>query len=124
MDRYLDKLAQTLTVSQGKCETVYVGGGTPTLFDLERLKHFTGMLFELLQPDEDTEISIEANPETLDAEKVAFLREHYTRLSMGVQSFDAGSRSRIGRRCSQEKLLNAVKLVQEAAFPHWNCDLI
>ena len=76
MDRYLDKLAQTLTVSQGKCETVYVGGGTPTLFDLERLKHFTGMLFELLQPDEDTEISIEANPETLDAEKVAFLREH------------------------------------------------
>ena len=43
---------------------------------------------------------------------------------MGIQSFDPESRARIGRRCSQEKLLEAVKLVQEAKFPHWNCDLI
>lgn len=124
MDRYLDKLESTLAGCQDKCETIYIGGGTPTLFDPDRLKRFTGLIYDRLQPDGDTEISIEANPETLDECKVAFLREHYTRLSMGIQSFDPGSRSRIGRRCSQEKLLEAVKLVQEAKFPHWNCDLI
>lgn len=124
MDRYLDKLESTLSGSRGKCETIYIGGGTPTLLDLDRLKRFTGSVFDRLQPDGDTEISIEANPETLDEAKVAFLREHYTRLSMGIQSFDPESRARIGRRCSQAKLLEAVKLVQEAKFPHWNCDLI
>ncbi len=124
MDRYLDKLSQTLRALPDKCETIYIGGGTPTLFDLERLKRFTALVFERLSPGSDAEISIEANPETLDAEKVAFLRQYYTRLSLGVQSFDPGSRERIGRNCSQAKLERAIALVQEAEFPHWNCDLI
>ena len=124
MDRYLAKLDHTLRALQGECETIYVGGGTPTLFDLERLKRFTKLVFERLCPGSSTEISIEANPETLDAEKVAFLREHYTRLSLGVQSFDSGSRERIGRNCSQAKLESAIALIREAQFPHWNCDLI
>ena len=95
MDCYLDKLEATLFASPGKCETIYVGGGTPTLFDLERLKRFTGSVFDRLKPDKNTEISIEANPETLDEAKIAFLREHYTRLSMGIQSFSPESRARI-----------------------------
>lgn len=124
MDDYLDKLDRELVACRGKWETIYVGGGTPTLFDLERLKRFTGLILDRLQPDGETEISIEANPETLDAAKVKFLREHFTRLSMGIQSFDPESRVRIGRRCSQRKLEAAIALVQEADFPHWNCDLI
>ena len=124
MEQYLAVLSKQLFAAQERCESIYVGGGTPTLFDLDKLERFTGLLMDCFKPDNDTEISIEANPETLDKEKVAFLRQHYTRLSMGIQSFDPGSRERIGRRCSQAKLLEAVELVQAAKFPHWNCDLI
>ena len=72
----------------------------------------------------DAEISIEANPETLTEEKVALLRNFFTRISIGVQSFDSELRCRIGRKCSDFALHNALKLIREAEFPHWNCDLI
>ena len=124
MEQYLALLAKQLRAAPERCESIYIGGGTPTLFNLDKLERFTRLIVDCFKPDKDTEISIEANPETLDGEKVAFLRQYYTRLSMGVQSFDAASRRRIGRHCSQEKLLEAIELVKNAAFLHWNCDLI
>ena len=70
------------------------------------------------------ELSIEANPETLTWKKVQLLRSYFTRISVGVQSFDAVLRTSIGRRCSDQALDDALKLVKEAAFPHWNVDLM
>ncbi len=124
IDAYLDRLEQELYFASGICETVYVGGGTPTFLDCTRLERLCELIYRRLQIDGSTELSIEANPETLTAEKVALLRRYFTRISVGVQSFDAGSRKRIGRRCPQEKLLDALELVRAAKFPHWNCDLI
>ena len=105
-------------------ETIYIGGGTPTLLSAAQLERLLEQLFACLNPVPDCEVSIEANPETLDREKIALLRKYVSRLSLGVQSFDEVSRCRIGRRCSQEKLMQAMELVSAAGFPHWNCDLI
>jgi oxygen-independent coproporphyrinogen-3 oxidase len=72
----------------------------------------------------DCEKSIEANPETLSENKIALLRTYFTRISLGVQSFNENLRSRIGRKCSQKALKKAISLIKQAGFPHWNCDLI
>ena len=125
MDEYLNMLSTQLAAAPSALlTTLYVGGGTPTLFDSDRLKRFIGIVFDRLQFASDAEISIEANPETLDENKISLLRQHFTRISLGVQSFDPGSRKRIGRCCDQTKLLNVINTVKDAAFPHWNCDLI
>lgn len=124
IEAYLRRLEQDLSADIVHCETVYVGGGTPTYLDCSQLERLCKLIHRYLPSDENTELSIEANPESLTEEKVALLRQYFTRLSMGVQSFDAMSRERIGRRCSQKKLLDALDLVRRAGFPHWNCDLI
>lgn len=126
-DRYLEKLAadlQTDAVGGKIYETLYVGGGTPTLWQPEYLEKFIALLRKYLRFTPGAELSIEANPETLDADKISLLRENFTRLSLGVQSFYPQLRQRIGRECSQEKLLHTLKLIAQAAFPHFNCDLI
>lgn len=121
-DAYLDALQKRIVPET--LETLYVGGGTPTVFDLRYLERFIGILQEKFSFVTDSERSIEANPETLTAEKVALLRKFFTRISLGIQSFDPELRGRIGRRCSQEALARAVELIREADFTHWNCDLI
>ncbi len=125
IDAYLTHLEQELDSAPPEtAETLYVGGGTPTCLDHARLERFLEMIRTHFRFVSDSEISIEANPETLDEEKVRLLRKHFTRISMGIQSFDAALRERIGRCCSQKKLLEAIDLVKQADFPHWNCDLI
>lgn len=125
IDAYLERLEKELSgVPDERVETLYVGGGTPTLPDISRLERLIGILSDKLTFVPDAEISIEANPETLDERKIELLRRFFNRISLGVQSFDPGLRERIGRRCSQEKLLAAMEMVRAAAFPHWNCDLM
>ena len=125
IDAYLDKLERDLRVDcPERCESIYFGGGTPTLLDHRRLERLFQLVKTRLAPDPECEISIEANPETLDAAKVALLRENVTRISLGVQSFSPRLRERIGRDCRQPVLEEVLELVAAAEFPHWNCDLI
>ena len=82
------------------------------------------MTARALRPDSETEISIEANPETLTVPKIALLRSFASRISLGVQSFDARFRATLGRDCEQAALERAIERVAAARFPHWSCDLI
>ena len=121
-DAYLDALEKRIVPE--KLETLYLGGGTPTLLDSRRLGRLIGILQDKFSFVPGAERSIEANPETLNAEKVELLSKFFTRISLGIQSFDPELRRRIGRRCLPEALERAVGLIREADFPHWNCDLI
>ncbi|MBS1370861.1 MAG: coproporphyrinogen III oxidase family protein [Lentisphaeria bacterium] len=125
-DAYLDRLERELAAfsPEGACETVYIGGGTPTLFDERRLERLFTMIAHALTPAPGAEISIEANPETLTEAKTGLIRSFANRLSLGVQSFDPRLRETLGRDCPQRALEHALDLVAEARFPHWNCDLI
>ncbi len=126
VNAYLAKLERDLAEAdlRGHCDTIYLGGGTPTLLTVQELERLFSVLEARLAPAAGCEVSIEANPETLDGEKVALLREHVTRLSLGVQSFDAKLRQRLGRNCSDEAIERALELIRKAGFPHWNIDLI
>lgn len=124
--RYLKKLDEVIPDCRNseKCETIFVGGGTPTLLDMDNLN----LLFEIIHHKFavtcDSEITIEANPETLDREKLRLLRDNINRISVGVQSFDEKLRRTLGRICDQETLLRTLDMVAGFDFPHWNCDLI
>lgn len=122
IDLYLSVLEKRL-ISE-PLSTLYIGGGTPTLLSSEQLAKLISILQKKFTFAPEAEISIEANPETLTAEKVALLRTFFTRISLGVQSFDSDLRRKIGRKCSDSALQNALQLIKNAQFPHWNCDLI
>ena len=125
IDRYLDRLERQLAAPPlPPAETIYLGGGTPTLLSTPQLERLFSMINRHLAPGKECEISVEANPETLDEAKIALLRAHVTRISLGVQSFSAERREILGRRCGDEALGRALKLVKSAGFPHWNVDLI
>ena len=123
-ERYLNKIISDIRCCTEKCSTVYIGGGTPTLLSPQQLERLLEAVWQYLQPSSDTEISIEANPETLTPEKVGVLKKYVTRISTGVQSFLQKNRLSLGRKCSAYQLEKALELVGSAGFRHWNCDLI
>lgn len=116
IDRYLDRLEAAMP--DYPVQTVYVGGGTPTLLSLEQLER----LGKMLPPA--AERSIESNPETLDRDKVRLLAGFFNRISTGVQSFDASRRRLLGRGCSDKAIFSALELIAGAPFAHRNIDLI
>lgn len=125
IDRYLDRLEGQLKAQRRVAVgTLYVGGGTPTVLGSAQLARLTGMLTRYLDLGQCREISIEANPETLDADKVKLLQTFATRVSLGVQSFDPATRKILGRDCSQQALTKSLSLIAAAKFGHVNLDLI
>lgn len=90
MDLYLDALAAELATLGGaqSVETLFLGGGTPTYLSARQLERLLTEIHRWLPPRPGHEFSIEANPGTLDADKVAVLADHgVNRVSLGAQSF-------------------------------------
>ena len=103
--------------------TLYFGGGTPTFLEHSLLGKLRDICSRLLCTDENTEISMETNPETMDDEKFSILNGFVTRLSVGVQSFDPVRRKLLGRDCSNKQIDYTLDRGREL-FKHLNADLI
>src|SRR5262249_7436972 len=94
INRYLDALAAELA-TLGKPQpvrTLFLGGGTPSHLNTAQLERLLTLLKRWISPSEPeasaTEVSIEANPESLTADKIALLADHgVNRVSLGAQSF-------------------------------------
>lgn len=105
--------------------TVYLGGGTPTVYDPGRLGQLLDTVRRSLHVAPDAEISIEANPGTVTAQGLQFLREMgFNRLSLGVQSLDDAELRLLGRRHSAEQAREAVAAARAAGFDNLSLDLI
>jgi oxygen-independent coproporphyrinogen-3 oxidase len=90
IDRYLDALQRELATlgAAQRVRTLSLGGGTPSHLAAPRLARLLEMLARWLPREEGGEFSLEANPDSLDADKIALLADHgLTRVSLGVQSF-------------------------------------
>ena len=105
--------------------TIFIGGGTPTIYDAATLTRLLGRLRELFRIAPDAEISLESNPNTLTPQGLRQLRrEGYNRLSMGVQSFNSELLRIMGRSHRGDQASRAVKWAKEAGFSDINLDFI
>jgi len=104
-------------------ETVFIGGGTPSLFPAEAI----GQVLEAMGPRlaADAEITLEANPGALEQGRFqAFRAAGINRLSIGVQSFSDAHLSRLGRIHGRAEALQAADAARSAGFESFNLDLM
>lgn len=102
-------------------ETIYIGGGTPSLLDVEDLRR----LLEVLPVAGAKEVTIEANPSDITHEKArAWRAMGVTRLSIGIQSFNDDMLRLIGRRHTAEQARETVRIAREEGFENISADLI
>ncbi len=107
-----------------RVQTVFIGGGTPSLFSPAAIDALLAAIRARLPLEPGAEITLEANPGTFERDRFKAYREAgVTRLSIGVQSFDDGALQRIGR---VHDAAQARAAVEEAArcFETWNLDLM
>jgi coproporphyrinogen III oxidase-like Fe-S oxidoreductase len=105
--------------------SVFVGGGTPTLLPPGDLHRLLARLRELLPVAPGAEVTVEANPETVDAAMADGLaRAGVTRVSMGAQSFDDRVLAALGRVHDAGRVAAAVATLRAAGVPAVNLDLI
>ena len=127
--RYLDALLADLDVCLPliwgrSVQTIFIGGGTPSLFSPEAIERLLSQLRARLKLAADCEITLEANPGTFEKDRFRAFREAgVTRLSVGVQSFNDEQLKRIGRVHDSAQ---AIAALEEAAhcFDTFNLDLM
>lgn len=126
LDALLADLKQDLLFVQGRSiQSIFIGGGTPSLMSGE----FYAKLFKALQAElefaADIEITLEANPGTTEAQRFAdYYAAGINRLSLGVQSFRAEHLAHLGRIHSGEQAQLAVQQARAAGFDNFNIDLM
>lgn len=108
-----------------KLETIYFGGGTPSLLESEQLAGLLGLIKNFFEVSVDVEITLEANPNDLLDNKPKTLRPlGINRPSIGVQSLSDSELKTLGREHSAGQSEKAVQNVGESGFKNFNIDLI
>ena len=115
-----------LRLPQGTApRTIYFGGGTPSMLSPTHLELLVSGLRDWLDLSQVQEWSFESNPATFTAAKVQHWRQlGINRVSLGVQSFDAGLLRLLGREHSPEDVAGSIRLLREAGIPQVNIDLM
>jgi oxygen-independent coproporphyrinogen-3 oxidase len=104
--------------------SIFFGGGTPSLLDPENVAVLIEEAQSLFPPAADIEITLEANPTSIEAAKFrAYAQARVNRVSIGVQSFDAHALAFLGREHSAEQAIAAIELARNT-FPRLSFDLI
>ena len=105
--------------------SIFIGGGTPSLFSPRSYQKLFEALFGLANFKSDLEITLEANPGTVEQENFFGYRElGINRLSIGVQSFQADKLKALGRIHSAAEASHAVTIARKAGFTNINLDLM
>src|SRR6185369_12032995 len=107
-----------------KPDTIFFGGGTPSLLNLKQW----GQILETmarLKVSGATEWTIECNPATVSLDKATLWRQFgVNRVSMGVQSLDEALLDRLGRIHSREMVFKSYEVLRQAGFQNINIDLM
>ena len=126
IDALLIQLERTLPLVWGRpIQAIFLGGGTPSLISEAGLQRFLSQAQMLLGFSLDIEITLEANPGTVDFEKFAGFRQAgVNRLSLGIQSFEDEKLQALGRIHSADEAKQAVAAAKAAGFENFNLDLM
>jgi putative oxygen-independent coproporphyrinogen III oxidase len=108
-----------------RLKTIFFGGGTPSLFDPKSIGEIIDAANRLCGIEADAEITLEANPGTVDAAKLSGMRAAgVNRISFGAQSFNPATLKFLGRIHSADETRAAAKMAHRAGFNRLNLDLI
>ena len=111
--------------TEAGADTVYFGGGTPSLLEPEEIEAIIGACRDAFDLAPDAEVTLEANPETVDAERLNdFRRAGVNRLSFGVQSFRDEELRRLDRRHNAHRAEEALAAARAAGVENLSLDLM
>ena len=129
----LADLSQDLTAYQAaighrKIHSIFIGGGTPSLFSAEGIAYLLKEVEKRIAFEPNIEITLEANPGTAEAARfLGYAEGGVTRISMGIQSFEPEKLLKLGRIHDSQEAIQAVKFAQDSAksgLKSFNIDLM
>lgn len=128
MERYVTALCTEIALVDEQLDmgphTIFIGGGTPSVLPTDLLERLLRAVQRFVTP-QLAEYTVEANPGTVDEEKLALLRRYgANRLSMGVQSADDGELALLGRTHTFAEAMQGLAMARAAGFGNINLDLI
>lgn len=129
-DAYIEALIRDINnelpaVWGRRLTSIFIGGGTPSLFSPAALDRLLGHIRSVLPGSADMEITLEANPGTFEQQKFAAYRElGINRLSVGIQSFNDKHLRTLGRVHTGLEARRAIDMVHQAGFNNFNLDLM
>jgi oxygen-independent coproporphyrinogen-3 oxidase len=129
-DQMLQALSQEIDLRKNylageTIETIYFGGGTPSLLSADDLQILIGAITDLYEVSPTAEITLEANPDDLNPQKVREFRQTLiNRFSIGIQSFFEEDLKWMNRAHTAREAQSSIKRVQDAGFENITADLI
>ncbi len=110
---------------RGAVDTVYFGGGTPSVFGGERIARIIGFIKDNFNLIPDAEITVECNPSSVDSKLASHLKAAgVNRISMGMQSAVDRERQSLGRLSGRKDVENAIRLFRDAGITNLSIDLM
>jgi putative oxygen-independent coproporphyrinogen III oxidase len=125
VEALITDLKRSVPLAQGReLISIFIGGGTPSLMEPSELALFLEAVFSLYRTSTDIEITLEANPGTVDVSHFeSYRRIGINRLSMGIQSFNDDLLKRLGRIHNGTQAREAIKIARES-FENFNLDVM
>ncbi|WP_087021995.1 radical SAM family heme chaperone HemW [Thaumasiovibrio subtropicus] len=128
IDALLEDLAtdlQRLNITPRPLHSIFIGGGTPSLISPQEIGRLLRGIDSQLPFADDIEITMEANPGTVEADRfIAYRQAGVNRISIGIQSFEDEKLKRLGRIHGRSEAIRAAGLAQEAGLNSFNLDLM
>jgi oxygen-independent coproporphyrinogen-3 oxidase len=130
LDQYIQALIadleQDLPLVWGRrVQSIYFGGGTPSLFSADQVAGFLSAVRARLELKPGLEVTLEANPGTVEHDSfMAYAEAGINRVSLGVQSFDDGLLKRIGRIHGRHEIEQSLASLKTSGITNFNIDLM
>lgn len=130
MPLYLETIKKEIILisketAQHKINSIFLGGGTPTLFDGDEIRGVLDLCFTVFELDPKAEITIESNPSTLTREKLdILLNAGVNRLSVGLQAMQDRFLKLLGRVHTFDMFVDSIRFAKIAGFENINVDIL
>ena len=112
-------------LANGIIETIYFGGGTPSILEISELESILEKIHQTFQVNDKAEITIEINPESSSFDKlVNYQRLGFNRLSIGIQTFNDSMLKFMNRNHNNKQALRVMNTIEKIGFENYSMDLI
>ena len=130
IDDYVDALNQEMIIRQeyikgSIVDTIYFGGGTPSILSKSNLTKIIKSIYKVFKVNTNAEITIECNPENINAEYIEFLKDlGVNRISLGIQFFNDLILEKFNRNHTNGLIKNALEIISDSHFLNLSVDMI